>query len=61
MQNADTGDVHAKASGRSNYQFFKADMNTRAVRRQSVESSRAARSRRICAIISRRSILLPAR
>ncbi|MBI3524343.1 MAG: EAL domain-containing protein [Betaproteobacteria bacterium] len=39
MQNADTAMYHAKASGRNNYQFFTADMNTRAVRRQFVESS----------------------
>jgi len=39
MQNADTAMYHAKASGRNNYQFFKADMNTRAVRRMLVEGS----------------------
>lgn len=39
MQNADTAMYHAKASGRNNYQFFRADMNARAVRRQFVESS----------------------
>ncbi len=39
MQNADTAMYHAKASGRNNYQFFRAEMNTRAVRRQFVESS----------------------
>ena len=39
MQNADTAMYHAKASGRNNYQFFRADMNTRAVRRLFVESS----------------------
>ena len=37
MQNADTAMFHAKASGRNKYQFFKADMNTRAVRRLAVE------------------------
>jgi diguanylate cyclase (GGDEF)-like protein/PAS domain S-box-containing protein len=39
MQNADTAMYHAKASGRNNYQFFRADMNARAVRRLFVESS----------------------
>ncbi|MDD5389628.1 MAG: EAL domain-containing protein [Gallionellaceae bacterium] len=39
LQNADTAMFHAKSSGRNNYQFFRADMNTRAVRRQFVESS----------------------
>jgi diguanylate cyclase (GGDEF)-like protein/PAS domain S-box-containing protein len=39
MQNADAAMYHAKASGRNNYQFFKPDMNVRAVRRQLVESS----------------------
>ncbi len=39
IQNADTAMYHAKANGRNNYQFFRADMNARAVRRQFVESS----------------------
>ena len=39
MQNADTAMYHAKASGRDNYQFFRADMNTRAVQRLHVERS----------------------
>jgi diguanylate cyclase (GGDEF)-like protein/PAS domain S-box-containing protein len=39
MQNADTAMYHAKASGRNNYQFFRAVMNTRAVRRLFVETS----------------------
>ena len=39
MQNADTAMYHAKANGRNNYQFFRADMNTRAVRRLFVEKS----------------------
>ncbi|MHB1074382.1 sensor domain-containing protein [Thiobacillus sp.] len=39
MQNADTAMYHAKASGRNTYQFFRADMNTRAVRRLLVENS----------------------
>ena len=38
LQNADTAMYHAKASGRNNYQFFRPDMNTRAVRRQFVET-----------------------
>ena len=39
LQNADTAMYHAKSCGRNNYQFFKADMNTRAVRRLAVESN----------------------
>jgi diguanylate cyclase (GGDEF)-like protein/PAS domain S-box-containing protein len=39
MQNADTAMYHAKAGGRNNYQFFRADMNARAVRRLFVETS----------------------
>ena len=39
MQNADTAMYHAKASGRDNSQFFRADMNIRAVRRLFVEDS----------------------
>ncbi len=39
LQNADTAMYHAKSSGRNNYQFFRADMNTRAVRRLFIESS----------------------
>ena len=39
MQNADTAMYHAKASGRNNYQFFRDDMNVRAVRRRLVEGS----------------------
>lgn len=39
MQNADTAMYHAKASGRNNYQFFRADMNIRAARRRVVEDS----------------------
>jgi diguanylate cyclase (GGDEF)-like protein/PAS domain S-box-containing protein len=37
MQNADTAMFHAKARGRGNYQFFRADMNNLAVRRLSVD------------------------
>lgn len=39
MQNADTAMYYAKANGRNNYQFFTADMNTRAVQRLFVENS----------------------
>ncbi len=39
MQNADTAMFHAKANGRNNYQFFRDDMNTRAVHRQFLEGS----------------------
>ena len=38
IQDADTAMYHSKASGRNNYQFFKADMNTRALRRRGCES-----------------------
>ena len=37
MKNADFAMYHAKDSGRNNYQFFKPDMNVRAVERQSLE------------------------
>ena len=39
MQNADTAMYQAKEHGRNNYQFFKEDMNARAIERQVVESS----------------------
>jgi diguanylate cyclase (GGDEF)-like protein/PAS domain S-box-containing protein len=39
MQNADTAMYQAKEHGRNNYQFFKDDMNARAIERQVVESS----------------------
>jgi len=39
MQNADTAMFHAKASGRNNYQFFRADMNASAVHRLFIETS----------------------
>jgi diguanylate cyclase (GGDEF)-like protein/PAS domain S-box-containing protein len=38
MKNADTAMYQAKEKGRNNYQFFKQDMNLRAVNRQSLES-----------------------
>jgi diguanylate cyclase (GGDEF)-like protein/PAS domain S-box-containing protein len=37
MTNADFAMYHAKEKGRNNYQFFRSDMNVRAVERQSVE------------------------
>jgi diguanylate cyclase (GGDEF)-like protein/PAS domain S-box-containing protein len=37
IKNADTAMYHAKENGRNNFQFFKADMNLRAVERQSLE------------------------
>ncbi len=39
MQNADMAMYFAKAKGRNNFQFFTADMNTRAVQRLFVENS----------------------
>jgi diguanylate cyclase (GGDEF)-like protein/PAS domain S-box-containing protein len=39
IKNADTAMYHAKESGRNNFQFFKAEMNLKAVERQSIESS----------------------
>ena len=39
MQNADTAMYHAKENGRNMFQFFTAEMNTQAVRRQFIESS----------------------
>ena len=39
MQNADTAMFHAKANGRNKYPFFRAEMNTSAVRRLVIESS----------------------
>ena len=38
IKNADTAMYHAKKKGRNNYQFFKYDMNVRAVERQSIEA-----------------------
>jgi diguanylate cyclase (GGDEF)-like protein/PAS domain S-box-containing protein len=39
MKHADFAMYHAKDRGRNNYQFFKADMNVRALERQSLENS----------------------
>jgi diguanylate cyclase (GGDEF)-like protein/PAS domain S-box-containing protein len=39
IKNADTAMYHAKESGRNNFQFFTAEMNLKAVERQSLESS----------------------
>ena len=39
IKNADTAMYHAKENGRNNFQFFKADMNLRAVERQSLEGN----------------------
>lgn len=38
VKNADTAMYYAKKKGRNNYQFFKGDMNMRAVARQSIEA-----------------------
>jgi diguanylate cyclase (GGDEF)-like protein/PAS domain S-box-containing protein len=39
IKNADMAMYHAKESGRNNFQFFKPDMNLKAVERQSLEGS----------------------
>ena len=39
IQNADTAMYHAKEKGRNNFQFFKAEMNLKAVERQSLEGN----------------------
>lgn len=39
IKNADTAMYHAKEKGRNNYQFFRSDMNIRAVERQSIEAN----------------------
>ncbi len=39
IKNADTAMYHAKERGRNNFQFFKTDMNLKAVERQSLEGS----------------------
>jgi diguanylate cyclase (GGDEF)-like protein/PAS domain S-box-containing protein len=39
IKNADTAMYHAKERGRNSFQFFKAEMNLRAVERQSIEAS----------------------
>src|SRR6202790_2879883 len=39
IKNADAAMNHAKEKGRNNFQFFKAEMNLRAVERQSLESN----------------------
>ncbi len=39
LKNADAAMYHAKENGRNRYQFFKQDMNDRAVERQSLEGS----------------------
>jgi diguanylate cyclase (GGDEF)-like protein/PAS domain S-box-containing protein len=39
IKNADTAMYHAKQSGRNNFKFFKAEMNLKAVERQSLEGN----------------------
>ncbi len=39
IKNADTAMYHAKEKGRNNFQFFEAEMNLKAVERQSIEGS----------------------
>ena len=51
MKHADFALLHAKDSGRNNYQFFKPAMNVRALERQSLESG-------LCDALERRQFLL---
>jgi len=44
IKNADTAMYHAKDRGRNNFQFFKTEMNRKAVERQSLEGETAPRS-----------------
>ena len=56
VRNADFAMYHAKNSGRNNYQFFKPEMNVRAVERQSSKTGCATPSsaRNSCCTTSRR-------
>jgi len=58
IKNADTAMYQAKENGRQSYQFFKAAMNVRAVKRQSIEESlrRAWNAGNLLCTTSRKSI-----
>ena len=56
MKKADLAMYHAKETGRDNYQFFKSEMNIRAIERQSLEDEFAPRDR-----AARVGIALPAK
>src|SRR5437868_1857306 len=63
LKSADTAMYYAKKKGRNNFQFFKADMATRAAARQSLEGllGRALSDTSLCCITSQRSIFRPER
>ena len=58
LNNADFAMYHAKDNGRDNYQFFKPEMNVRAIERQSLEDGLRPpwSDRNSCCTTSRRSI-----
>ena len=58
LRNADIAMYHAKESGRNTFQFFRADMNTRAAARQTLEDLFAAPwdGTNLCCTISRKLI-----
>ncbi len=51
IKNADTAMYHAKRKGRNNYQFFRNDMNVRAIERQVIEAS-------LCSALENKELVL---